>query len=164
MSFYGIYILVFIQLLIVAVLDFKTQKISNYWILLNLGASIIFHVFFEHLYPLSWETLIFPILFIGIGFFLYLFSIMGAGDSKFLASLFLMIPLEYHMILFEKIILSTLVTGFIILFMKMIFHRKILLAYLLSRHWGGIKEVIKSRFSYAPVLAVAWILLGGEVW
>ncbi len=164
MSFHLIYSLVFVQLLIVGFLDFKTHKISNYWIFINLGFAFIFHAFFDYLYPLSWGTFIFPLSFIGVGFFLYLLGIMGAGDSKFLASLFLVIPLEYHMVLFEKIVFSTLATGSIILFMKIIFHRRTLIAYLLSRHWSGVKNIIKSRFSYAPVITLAWILLGGDLW
>ena len=164
MSFNWVFILIFIELIFVGWIDFKTHKISNRWVFLNIGLSIVFHLFIQHLYPLSWEVLIFPIGFIGIGFFLFLLNIMGAGDSKFLASLFLIVPLEFHMPFFEKILVSTLINGSILILAKTLFHRRTLYAYFISRYWNGIKEIIRSRISYAPVIVLAWLLLGIELW
>lgn len=88
---------------------------------------------------------------------------MGAGDSKYLATLFLLIPVEYHLLFLEKLILSTIVTGMIFLILKIIRSRKILGTYLIAGHWSGIKHLIKSRFSFAPVILLAWIFLGLEI-
>ena len=159
-----IFALVLAELLFVGWTDFKTQKISNNWIAINFVVSIILHFTFQTLYPLSWEVLIFPLGFILMGFFLYLFHVMGAGDSKFLASLFLIIPLEYHLVVFEKLVLSTVVTGSCLLTYRVIKNHHTLRVYLLSRYWDGIKQTIKSRFSYAPVILVAWILFGFNLW
>jgi Flp pilus assembly protein protease CpaA len=106
----------------------------------------------------------FPAGFIGLGFLLYLLNIMGAGDSKFLAGLFLIVPQKFHAIYFEKIVITTIISGFFLLFLKLIHNRFILRAYLLSGYWIGIFDLVKSRFSYAPVIATAWVLLGVDLW
>lgn len=159
-----IFTLILCELLLVGWVDIKSRRISNYWILVNVILSIIFHVTLPGLYPLSWELLLFPFGFIVIGFFLFLLGVMGAGDSKFLASLFLVIPLEYQMMFFEKLILSTIVTGFILLSLRVVRNRALVKSYFWSQYWSGMKEAIKSKFSYAPVLVVAWILLGFNLW
>lgn len=164
MSLALVYGVILVELLIVGWIDIKQKIISNYWILANLTLSIVFHVTLNELYPVTWEILIFPMGFIIIGFFLFLMGVMGAGDSKFIASLFLLIPLEYHMMFFEKLILSTMVTGFILLAWKIAHNRVILKTYVFSQYWAGIKETIRSKFSYAPVLVIAWILLGLKIW
>lgn len=159
-----VFALILVQLLIVGWIDYKTEKISNKWIAVNIAVSVVLHLFVRSLYPLSWEVIIFPVGFIVVGFLLFLMNIMGAGDSKYLASLFLIVPLEYQIIFFEKLVLSTVFTGSILLLYKIITQRQKLKAFFISRYWGGIKETIQSRFSYAPVVTVAWILLGFNIW
>lgn len=164
MNFNFVFILVMIELLIVGWIDFKTKKISNYWIILNLVLSVGLYSMASVDYHLGWNILIFPAGFIAGGFILFLLNVMGAGDSKFLASLFLLTPTEYQFILFEKIIVSTIFTGAILLSINFFRNRKVLIAFTINRHWRGIKDIIKSRFSYAPVISVAWILLGKDLW
>ncbi len=155
---------ILLELIMVAWLDVKTKKISNYWPLLNILLSLSVHSFFPVLYPVTWETLIFPIGWILIGFFLFLLKIMGAGDSKYLASLFLLVPLELHMVFLEKIILGTLLVGLILLSSKILRNFTKLKAYTFSSYWVGIKDTIRSHFSYAPVILLGWILLGVDQW
>jgi prepilin peptidase CpaA len=107
---------------------------------------------------------LFPLGFIGIGFLLYLLNIMGAGDSKFLASLFLIIPLEFHLLFFEKLVISTVITGSVLITFKVFKNASTLKSYFISQYWKGIRDILKSRFSYAPVICVAWILLGFNLW
>lgn len=160
----SIFGLILVELIIVGWIDFKTEKISNLWVLVNILLSLVFHLAFRDQYPFSLELLLFPAGFIGIGFILYLMNIMGAGDSKFLASLFLIIPLEYHLTFFEKLVLSTIVTGAFLLVFRIIRNGSTLKAYYISHYWAGIKLTLKSRFSYAPVICVAWILMGFNLW
>ena len=164
MILFLLFVLVLIELLIVGWIDLKTEKISNKWVLFNIFLSLIFHLSLKHLYPFSPEILIFPSGFIVIGFILYLMNIMGAGDSKFLASLFLIIPLNYHWLFFEKLVMSTIVTGACLLVFRVIKNRSTLKAFYVSHYWAGIKEKLRSRFSYAPVIGLAWILLGITIW
>ena len=155
---------IFVELLLVAWIDFKTQKISNLWPLVNIVIAIILHITLKNYYPLAWETFIFPVGFIVIGFILFLLRIMGAGDSKYLASLFLIVPAEWHFLFFEKLILTTILIGSILLLFRVSKNYAQFKAYFISRYWVGLKELIKSRFSYAPVIFVAWILLGVDQW
>lgn len=154
-----IFVTILIQLLVVTWIDLRDKKISNYWVFINIALSISFHLFIKELYPLSWEILIFPIGFIAIGFFLFVLGIMGAGDSKYLASLCLVIPLNYHLAFLEKLIVSTLIVGFILLSIKIVKNFSDFKTYLMSGYWSGLKSVIKSRFSYAPVILLTWILV-----
>lgn len=159
-----VFSLILIELMVVAWIDYKTEKISNKWILVNVLASVVLHATVRTLYPFSWEVLLFPVGFIIVGFLLYLLNIMGAGDSKFLASLFLIVPLEFHLMFFSKIVLSTIVVGATLLILRLIKHGPQLKAYFVSQYWEGVKTTLKSRFSYAPVIFIAWILIGMEIW
>jgi prepilin peptidase CpaA len=159
-----VFTLILIELMVVAWIDYKTEKISNKWILANVFISVVLHASVRTLYPFSWEVLLFPVGFIIVGFLLYLLNIMGAGDSKFLASLFLIVPLEFHLMFFSKIVISTIVVGATLLILRLIKHGPQLKAYFVSQYWEGVKTTLKSRFSYAPVIFIAWILMGMEIW
>ncbi len=89
---------------------------------------------------------------------------MGAGDSKFLASLFLIIPPEFHLPFFEKLVVSTILVGTILFSYKVYKNSFELKAYFISRYWEGIRKTLKSRFSYAPVIFLAWVILGFKIW
>ncbi len=164
MNFKLVFIVVMIELLFVGWVDFKTKKISNYWVILNVILSMALYMMASDVYHLSLNILIFPLGFIVAGFILFLLNIMGAGDSKFLASLFLLTPSEYQIIFFEKILVSTIFTGALLLSFSFVRNRKVLIAFMINRHWRGIRDMIKSRFSYAPVISVAWLLLGRDLW
>jgi Flp pilus assembly protein protease CpaA len=141
------------QLAAVAWIDLRSKKISNYWPLINIVLATGLHVLDPH-FQLSWQLLLFPVGFIVIGFLLFLAGIMGAGDSKYLASLFLCLPTEQHFIFFERLIECTIVVGLINLALKV--GRGV--------HWQGWKNLVKSNFSYAPVILLAWIFLGIRLW
>ncbi len=155
---------IFLELLVVGWIDFKTKKISNKWSFVNLLLGAIFHSSFRSLYPLTWEIFIFPLGFIVIGFLLYLIGVMGAGDSKYLASLFLIIPLEYHLLFFRKLVICTILTGGILLVIRVFKERRQLKEFLYTKYWSGITATVRSRFSYAPVVTLAWLLVGFDVW
>lgn len=159
-----IYWLILVQLVFVSVVDIKTRKISNLWFLFNLILSLAFHFIHPEAYPWVWAVLVFPVGWLIIGFILFVLGIMGAGDSKYLASLFLIIPVEQQAIMFEKIIYSTLIVGLVMLSLKIAKDFQKIKAYALSTYWQGFKESIRSRFSYAPVILLAWILLGVAQW
>lgn len=159
-----LFCIVLLELIVVAVIDLKTKKISNLWILVNVVLAALFYIFSPTTHTLQYELLLFPLGFIVIGFILFLLDIMGAGDSKFLASLFLIIPIDQQMVFFEKILLTTMMVGGILLLYRVVRNFHQFKAYVFSRYWSGIKTLIKSRFSYAPVILIAWLLMGVERW
>jgi prepilin peptidase CpaA len=99
-----------------------------------------------------------------IGFLLFLLGVMGAGDSKYLASLFAIIPPDLHMEMFLQLINATVAVGFVLMSFKIARDFKKIKAYALTNYWQGIKQTIRSRFSYAPVIFLAWVLLGFKLW
>lgn len=156
--------LIFIELLVVSWIDIKTKKISNWWFPFNLVLAIVLHFVLPESYPWELATLIFPVGWIVGGFVFFLLGLMGAGDSKYIASLFLIIPVEQHANMFERIIYSTIIVGLVFLSLKIAKDFQKIKAYALSTYWQGFKESIRSHFSYAPVILLAWLLLGVELW
>jgi len=159
-----IYVMTLVELSVVSWLDIKVKKISNLWPIINLLLSIGLRFIYPDLYPWECASLLFPAGWIVVGFLLFLVGIMGAGDSKFLASLFLLIPLEQHSAMFEKVLYTTLVVGLMMLIFKIAKDFKKIKAYAFSTYWVGLRESIRSSFSFAPVILLAWILLGVEFW
>ena len=163
MNHYLFYAISF-QLMLVAWFDLKKKTISNYWPVLNLLTAIAVYLSLPQTFEFSWAIFLFPIGFIVIGFLLFLVGIMGAGDSKYLASLFLVIPVQYHLPFFEKLLIATILIGGILLTFKIIMNFSKLRAYMWAQYWKGLKETIRSKFSYAPVILLAWIILGVQEW
>jgi prepilin peptidase CpaA len=159
-----IYLLILVELTIVSWFDIKIKKISNAWFVVNAVIAIVFHYLYPEVYPWELATFLFPSLWLLGGFLLFLLNIMGAGDSKYLASLFLIIPGELQISMLEKLIYTTCIVGFIMLLIKFIKDFQKIKAYAFSVYWGGLKEAIKSNFSYAPVIWLAWVVLGAGQW
>lgn len=159
-----IYFFILIELAVVSWIDVRTKKISNLWFIFNLLLAVVFHYFYQESYPWQLTTLFFPVIWLLAGFGLYWLEIMGAGDSKYLSSLFFIIPLEHQGLMFEKIIYSTCVVGFVMLSIKFLKDFQKIKAYAFSTYWKGVKESIRSSFSYAPVIFLAWILFGIGQW
>lgn len=164
MIFTWVYFLILVELFVVSLVDIKKSRISNYWFFINLILGISFYIIPGGDYAWSWEVLIFPVGFIVVGFLLFLVNIMGAGDSKFLTSLFLVVPLKYHQYLFDRIVITTLVIGVIILIISLLREREKIQAFAINRYWKGAFLSLKSRFSYAPVIFIAWLSLGMFIW
>lgn len=158
------YLLIFAELVIVSWVDIKTKKIFNSWFFTNVVLAIFFHIWLSDLYQFDWTLFIMPISLIVVGFFLFLSKIMGAGDSKYLASLFIAVPVQYHFILFENLVYSTIVVGLMRILISLIQDFKKIKAYAFSNYWQGLKEFIGSRFSYGPVILLAWLMLGFKIW
>jgi len=159
-----IFILILSQLLIVSWIDIKTRTIANHWHLLNMACGLLAYFYLDQLYLFDWSLFILPIGFIFVGFVLFLAGVMGAGDSKYIAGLALVIPLRLHFLFFESLLYSTLLVGGILLTMKVIKDFKKIRAYIFSRYWLALRDIIRSEFSYAPVILIAWIFTGLRIW
>lgn len=151
-----------VELLIISYIDIRTKKISNLWMLLNIVVFIVLQAFSGEWPPGA--HFIFPAGMIIVGFVLFAFHIMGAGDSKYLASLFLLVPTPDHMLFMEKLLTVTIFVGTILLTMKFVKKAAKIRAYIMTFYLKALKDEISSRFSYAPVILVAWILFGATLW
>jgi len=134
-----------IELLIVTWFDFKTNKIKNFWAIINLGFFFIFLFIFPQYFKFSLLHFLWPSLMLLTGFVLYILKIMGAGDSKFIFSLMLIIPTEEHTEYLLYLLCSTIVIAPIYLL-----HRKFQIG-----RWSGGKNI------FAPVILLAWV---GLIW
>lgn len=157
-----LYLVLLAELIIVSFIDIRTKKISNLWSLAHLVVFIGITIYSGELPAAS--HFIFPVGMFVMGFVLFVFHIMGAGDSKYLATLFLLIPTPSHMLFMEKLLLVTIFVGSILLLMKFVKSAAKIRAYLRTFYLKGLQTEIHSRFSYAPVILVAWILFGTSLW
>lgn len=85
-----LYLFILIELIFVSIGDVKNRKIPNMWVITNIVVSIFLFILFPNMYELRGETFQFPIVFIFVGFLLFQLKVMGGGDSKYLASFFLL--------------------------------------------------------------------------
>lgn len=155
-----IYLFILLELSLVTYGDIKTRKIPNLWTLLNLVLAGFFFVIFPHIFEFGFAAFQYSIVFIFVGFFLFLMKIMGGGDSKFLASFFLITPLSLQDQVFYFLLISTIIVGVIFLIKNIIQNRKKLMEFIKHKDVIGVKSCFGTKFAYAPVILITWILIG----
>ncbi len=161
---FPLYLFVLIELSIVAYLDVKFKKIKNYWSLLNIICAVIMFTFFSQHYPFSFEMFHFTLVFIFVGFALFMLKIMGGGDSKFLATFFLLIPLSLQENVFLYLLFATIFIGSITLIKNIIGNWSKLSESIQQKDMEGVKSCFGSKFPYAPVILITWVCLGWELY
>jgi prepilin peptidase CpaA len=157
-----VYIFVSIQLLFVAYIDFKTQKIANMWVLINFLFFCLLSAIFPTLYIWSVQVFIFPLAFLFVGFALYVMNIMGGGDSKYLSSLYLLVPLEMQESVFTYLLYATILVGSTLLLFNLLKNLDIIILHFRMRDIAGIKRIFGKKFTYAPVIFIAWMWFGWQ--
>jgi len=157
-----VYIFISIQLLFVAYIDFKTQKISNMWMFINTLFFVILSFIFPEHYPVNLQVFIIPIVFLFVGFGLFLMNIMGGGDSKYLSSLYLLVPLKFQEITFIYLLYSTILVGSILLLVNILKNFDTIVVHLKMKDIVGIKKIFGKKFTYAPVIFIAWMWFGWQ--
>jgi prepilin peptidase CpaA len=155
-----IYSLVFVELAFVAWIDFKTSIISNYWFLVNILAFVLFSIFLPDVYVFSIKNFFLPLAFIFVGYMLFTLNIMGAGDSKYLFSLFILIPYESQDYMLYTLIYSTVVVGGMSFFINIYQNSKKLKLAFENKNVELIKGIFGKKFTYAPVILLSWIWFG----
>ena len=159
----SVYIFLVFQLFFVAYGDFKDKKISNVWPVINIVFFIISAFIFPNHYNFSLSTFLFPITFFVVGFILFILKIMGAGDSKYLLSFYLLIPVALHEDAFVFLAYSTVVVGLSLLFSNIFKNLDIIVVAIKSRNLILIKSIFGKKFSYAPVILVSWLWFGWTI-
>ncbi len=157
-----VYIFVSIQLLFVAYIDFKTQKIANMWVLINFLFFCLLSAIFPTLYIWSVQVFIFPLAFLFVGFALYMMNIMGGGDSKYLSSLYLLVPLEMQESVFTYLLYATILVGSTLLLFNLLKNLDIIIIHFKMKDIAGIKKIFGTKFTYAPVIFIAWMWFGWQ--
>jgi prepilin peptidase CpaA len=106
----------------------------------------------------------FALVFIVVGFGLYMFKIMGGGDSKFLATFFLLIPLNFQEQVFYYLLIITIIVGLIIFINNLIVSHEKIIESIKNKNIDGIKSCFGSKFAYAPVILITWIWFGWTIY
>lgn len=152
------YIFLLIQLFVVSFVDFKLKKIHNFWTLINI---ILFLGLFAFSYlSLSWSHFIIPLLIFISGYILYLGNIVGAGDVKYLFGLTLLLPPSEQLFFIEYLAYSTLVVASFLFISSVLLNFSRLKVSLITFDFVALKSYFGAKFSFAPVILVAWLWMG----
>ncbi len=157
-----VFIFLSIQLLFVAYADLKTKTISNYWILINVSVYSVMLFIFPSVYTFSLETFIFPLAFFIVGFVLFYLKIMGGGDSKYLSSMFLLVPTEFQDTTFIYLLYTTIIVGSTLIVFNVLKNFDKILFMARTYDISGIKRIFGKKFTYAPVIFIAWMWFGWQ--
>lgn len=156
----GIYFFILIELILVSYLDIKFRKIKNYWSILNILLGVVFFVLFPQFYELKLEAFGFSLVFFIVGFFLFTLKIMGGGDSKFLATFFLVIPTKAHDEVFIHLLSATVVIGTLFFLANIIRNFDGIMQSFRKSDIKGVKSYFGKKFAYAPVILFSWVSFG----
>ena len=158
-----VYLFIFIELLAVSIGDLFTKKIPNAYSILNIFLFVIFLFLFKEYYSPSLKLFLYSLIFLFVGFALFLLRIMGGGDSKYLFSLFLLIPQSMQDVTFYYLLLSTIMIGTSFLLMNIVKNFKRIKNALFTKNYLELKNCFGTKFSFAPVIFVAWGLVGWKI-
>lgn len=157
-----VFIFISIQLLVVAYVDFKTTKISNIWLLINFIFFCVLSLIFPEIYQWSVHALLFPLAFLSVGFILFILNIMGGGDSKYLSSLYLLIPMGLQETALVYLLYTTVIVGSSLLLFSGLKNFDYIVLLSKTGDISGIKRIFGKKFTYAPVIFIAWMWFGWQ--
>lgn len=159
----GIYIFLFLQLVAVAYIDYLHKRISNYWSILNLLVFFGMLFLMPERYHFSFQTFSIPFIFFVVGYIGFLLKLIGAGDTKYLFALFLLVPVPLHEALLVCLAWTTIMVGFSFFLVNTIKNfDKIILAWHI-KDVAIIRGVYGKKFSFAPVIFLSWIWFGWQI-
>lgn len=157
-----VFIFISIQLLVVAYVDFKTSKISNIWMLINFIFFCVLTMLYPQNYIWSFSALLFPLAFLFVGFGLFILNIMGGGDSKYLSSLYILVPLGLQEPVFVYLLYTTVIVGSSLLLFNALKNFDNIVLLVKIGDVAGIKKIFGKKFTYAPVIFIAWMWFGWQ--
>jgi len=155
-----VYIFLIIELIAVSYLDLKYRKISNLWPIINVFLFILFCLMFPQYYQFSIKTFSYTATFFAVGFVFFLMRIMGGGDSKYLATFYLLVPLELQDEAFLALLFTTIIIASTMFVVNLILGRAVIMEAWHERDVSKVKTIFGKKFAYAPLILVSWIWFG----
>lgn len=155
------------QITTVSFLDFRSRRIKNFWPALNFLSFLVIAIFVsESVYKLWWMHLQIPLGALVVGFLLFWIrvggvKIMGGGDGKYLASLFLLMPTPLQLPFLESILVVTVLVAGILFLMNVFKNFKFVINSIWLKQFN-MSKVFGTRFPFAPLILVAWLWLAIE--
>jgi len=159
----SLFLYLMIQLFIVSYTDLKIKKIPNVWPIVNVFTFFILYFLFPGLFEISWRTLFYPTVFFFVGLFFFSIKIVGAGDSKYLVSLFLLVPLGFQEVALASLVEITFITGVVSFLINTLKNIKKIFQAFNERKINLIKECYGKKFPFAPVILGSWIIFGWKI-
>ncbi len=130
--------------------------------LINSAFFVVLTLVFPDIYKWNLQVFIFPLAFLFVGFALYTLNVMGGGDSKYLSSLYLLVPLDFQESVFTYLLYATILVGSTLLVFNTLKYLDIILIHIRMKDVAGIKRIFGKKFTYAPVIFVAWMWFGWQ--
>ncbi|OIQ18545.1 MAG: hypothetical protein BM556_09835 [Bacteriovorax sp. MedPE-SWde] len=158
-----VYIYIAIQLLTVAYIDVQSKKISNKWPIANIFLYGLLVLLLPQYYNFNFETFVWPIGFFVAGFLLFLTKVMGGGDSKYLASFYLLVPVKFHEEAFMSLAVATLFVGGSVFLRNILKNADLIIQAYRDRNIAAIRSVFGKKFSFAPVIFISWMWFGWTI-
>jgi prepilin peptidase CpaA len=106
--------------------------------------------------------MLFPVAFLIVGLGLFALNIMGGGDSKYLSSIYLLIPLGFQDTAFLYLLYTTVIVGSSLLLFNSLKNFDKIVLMLRIGDAKGIKKIFGKKFTYAPVIFIAWMWFGWQ--
>ncbi len=156
----SVYIFLLIELVAVSYLDILHRKVSNLWPILNLLIFVIVVTIVPDVYKFELKQFFYSIAFLIVGFSLFLLKVMGPGDTKFLFSFFILIPVSQHETAFLGLLYLTILMGSSLFLYNSYQNRKKISEAIKQSDISAIKEIYGTKFPYAPVILLSWIWFG----
>ena len=159
MSILSLQLVIFllIQLLAVAWIDFKYRKIANAWSVLNVAIFII-SFFFINNSGFEFGHFYYPVIFFLVGFAFYTLRIMGGGDSKYLVSIYLLIPRYFHEGFLYVLLYVVVFIGVTQFIYNTYSGRKLLVDFWKYKDVVYLKNCYGKKFPFAPLILLSWII------
>ena len=159
----ALYAYILIELIAVSWGDIKWRQIPNSWALLNFFVFVVL-VFFGHGFSLL--SFVYPLVFLSLGFLLFILNIMGGGDSKFLASFILLIPQERQEPFLIILLYTVILCAGSILCYNSFRNARTLLFILGTKEWSKLDQIYGKKIPFAPIILFAWLGFGYtiEIW
>lgn len=132
------------------------------WPILNIIIFFLMLVLFPSNYHLEFNTFFYSLVFLVVGFVLFLLKIMGAGDTKYLFSFFLVVPVAMHESMLMNLLISTIIIGLFFLLQNTLKNFENIIESVRIGDIKRIKTYYGTKFSYAPVILISWIWLGWQ--
>lgn len=155
-----IYVFLLIELIFVSYGDVKTEKIPNMWSVINLFAFIVLLIITPQFYQLELQTFAYSFVFLIIGFLLFLLKVMGGGDSKFLFTFFLLVPVSLQELTLTYLLYSTMLIGGFFFLTNLAKNFDQIIRSLRIKDLKGVKSYFGTKFSFAPVILLTWLWIG----
>ena len=147
----------FIELVVVTYFDLKVSKIFNTWAILNLCLFPVLLILFKETYEFGPGTFLIPFTWIIVGFIFFKLNIMGAGDSKYLSSFFLLIPPSLQETMLIDLVFVTIIVGAPLLLYNLYRNIDGIVLGLKMRNYAVLKKYFGKKFTYAPAILAAFL-------